>query len=75
MDEFGLRLGPTGEYPCGRYRSDDQGGLRMAVVADPEAGKVMIVFGEPIAWLAMSPEQAVALAEAVIGKARQATGR
>ena len=70
----GRRVGPTGEYPQGKYTEDDEGELNIALAADPRNGKVLMHFGKPIVWLGMSPEDAEALAVRLIAKAREARG-
>lgn len=61
-------LGGTGEFPEGKLNGSDEGSLRFAI--GQEGGCVSIAFGKPVAWLAMPPEQAVAMAELLIAKAR-----
>ena len=55
---------------------DDKGPMVFAVGAD--GGKVFLRFHEPMDWLAMDPEDAIALAEGLMNHAREAarvTGR
>lgn len=66
--------GPTGSYPRGRYTRDDEGELAIAIAADPRTRKIRIEFGKPIAWLALDPEHAEALAQMLVQKAREARG-
>lgn len=47
-----LGLGATGKFPRGKARPGDEGELRAAVAV--RGATVMIDFGKPIAWLAMS---------------------
>ena len=61
------KLGPTGRFPQGKLNPTDEGELTFAVGV--ENGKVGIAFGAPVAWLAMEPDQALALAEDIIGYA------
>ena len=42
---------------------DDEGELRLAVTT--QAGKVILAFGKPIAWLGMSPREARQMADAL----------
>lgn len=52
-----LRPGATGKYPEGKLNPDDQGELRAALgVVD---GRVVIDFGKPVPWIAMTPEEAI----------------
>ena len=62
------KLGATGDFPEGKLNGADEGGLRFAI--GEEGGNVIIKFGSPVAWLGMPPEQAVAMAELLIRKAR-----
>lgn len=62
------KLGGTGDFPQGKLNGSDEGGISFAVGED--GGNVVINFGTPVAWLGMPPQQAVALAELLIAKAR-----
>ncbi len=55
--------GATGDHPQGRLNADDQGGLRMAIAADPRNGIVRVEFGKPVAWLGLDRATALALAD------------
>ena len=57
-------------WPNGMMREDDEGVLPMAV--GTEKGRVMIQFPEPTAWVGMTPEQAMNLAQSLISHARKA---
>ncbi len=63
-------LGKTGEFPSGKLREDDEGGVLFAV--GKERGKVVIQFGEPTKWVGMEPQQAIDLASLLIKHARSA---
>lgn len=67
-------VGPTGEFPLGKYTPDDRGEIRVAIAADPEQQKVIMNFGVPTAWIAFTPEQARQLAEANTSKAFECRG-
>jgi len=64
-----MNLGATGKYPNGKLGPNDQGELRaaMAVVDD----KIVIDFGTPITWTAMTAEQALQFAGALTKKANE----
>jgi hypothetical protein len=62
------KLGATGELPHGKLNASDEGELRFAI--GEEHDNVMVRFGKPISWLAMPPDQAVAMAQLLIAKAR-----
>lgn len=65
-------LGPTQKFPHGKLVPADEGEIRFAVAH--AAGKVIIDFGKPTAWLGMQPEQAIALAEAIKRHANAVSG-
>lgn len=58
------------EYPGGRIAADDDGALACAIAADHAHGRVRIDFGKMIAWLSVTPEEAVGLAQMLIKQAR-----
>jgi hypothetical protein len=64
----GTRLGATHTFPDGRARTDDEGAVRFAI--GERENNVIIDFGTPVVWLGMPPEQAVAMAQLLIAKAR-----
>lgn len=59
------------EYPQGRVGATDDGALALAVTADKPHGIVRIDFGKPVEWLGLPPNEAVALAQLLIRKARE----
>ena len=63
-------IGATGLHPEGKLTATDEGGLQFAVgVKD---GKVCLDFGTPVAWLGMTPSDALQLAESLVSNARKA---
>jgi len=58
------------EWPHGRVSGDDDGELALAISSDAATGLVRMDFGKPVAWMAMSPDDAVALAQLLIRHAR-----
>lgn len=64
-------FGPTGRFPQGRYTKHDEGEIAFGVAADKKAGKVVIDFGQPTAWIGMDADQADALAESLRSKAAE----
>lgn len=61
----GVKLGATGDHPQGKLEAGDEGALMAALsVVD---GRVRIDFGsKPVAWLAINPDDAIALGGALI---------
>jgi len=57
-------FGPTGDYPHGKLDKTDEGGLVMGVTAYQD--NVRVDFGKPVAWFAVPPEQALALASLIV---------
>lgn len=58
------------EWPEGRVSGDDEGSLVFIVSADPETNLVKVDFGKLTDWIAMSPQQAVEIAQSLIKQAR-----
>jgi hypothetical protein len=65
-------IGPVGAYPHGHLTKQDEGSLQFAIGS--RDGKVVIDFGAPVAWVGMTPQQAMDLAASIMSKAR-ATAR
>ena len=63
-------VGATGEFPEGKLNQNDEGEIRFGVAADREHNKIILNFGKPVAWIGMSPGQAIALADLLRSKAR-----
>ena len=59
-----------GEFPDGKLNAQDEGGLAMAVGI--EEGGVRLQFPKPVAWVAMTPDEAIGLAESLVKNARKA---
>ena len=54
------KLGATGQFPDGKISEQDEGELQMGIAND---GKLVHVnFGKPVAWFAVPPDVALALA-------------
>jgi hypothetical protein len=62
-------FGATNRFPQGKYTPQDEGEIAFGVAADKKAGKVIINFGKPTAWVGMDREQALALADSLKQKA------
>ncbi len=61
-------LGPTGKFPEGKLTDKDEGETAFRIGS--VEGKVVLEFGEPTAWVGMSPEQAMALAKILYKRAK-----
>jgi len=66
------KLGATGEHSEGKIREDDEGDLKLAVGIDPDSKNIIIDFGKSVAWLGMTPDDAIGLAEVLTKKAAEA---
>lgn len=62
-------LGPTGAHPEGHLTKDDEGEIKFAVAADPNTQTVILDFGKRIAWVGMTADQAIELADMLTKKA------
>lgn len=65
-----LGLGATGEYPHGSLGPDDQGELRAGLTV--KEGKLVLVFGKEVSWLALTPEEAREMARLLVVRADEA---
>lgn len=59
-----------GEYPNGRMNADDAGAIAMQVGV--EEGRVVVRFPKPVAWIGMSGDEAIGLAQMLMKHARAA---
>lgn len=69
-----LLVGPTGAYPEGKLTHDDDGELAIAVEPvcnkyDPTQRRVAMRFGTAVSWIAMSSDDARAIAIALMSAA------
>jgi len=64
------KLGATGEYPDGKLNEEDEGAAIMAI--GHLKGRVIVDFGQSVAWVGLSPQEAVTMAQYLINQARQA---
>ena len=62
------KLGATGQFPHGKMSAADEGAIMFKV--DEDGGNVVLDFGTPVVWMGMTAEQAVALGQLLIAKAR-----
>ena len=63
--------GPTGRFPDGKIRKDDNGEIEIRIGTDAKKEIVILDFGAQVSWLGFKPEQAVGLASGIIQKARE----
>lgn len=59
-----------GEHPNGRMNADDAGALAFAVGV--EAGRVVLRFPKPVAWMGMTGDEALELAQLLLKHAKAA---
>lgn len=59
-----------GEYKNGKLNADDAGALAFAVGI--ESGRVVIRFPKPVAWMGMTGDEALELAQLLIKHAKNA---
>lgn len=59
------------QYQNGKMNADDQGQIAMGVGI--ENGRVVVSFPIPVTWVALPPDQAIALANAILANARKLT--
>jgi hypothetical protein len=62
--------GPTGKFPYGKARPDDQGELAVAISV--KDGNVFLDFGKAVSWLSLKPHQAEGIAAAIVHYAKEA---
>jgi len=68
---FNAKVGATGEYSYGKLNPADQGELTVAVAADPANGVIKLMFGKPVAWLALPVGHVRQLAQVLLEKATE----
>jgi len=59
-----------GEHPHGKLNADDAGALAFAVGV--EAGRVVLRFPKPVAWMGMTGDEALELAQLLLRHAKHA---
>ncbi len=64
------KLGKTGKFPDGKINKDDEGEIRILVGREKDKNLVVIRFGTPVAWLALKPNQAIAVGNMLIKHAK-----
>lgn len=61
-----LGIGPQGSFPKGKMTPDDKGLLAVVMTTNKEKGIIMIDFGTSLSWIGLTPDDARALAQALI---------
>jgi hypothetical protein len=67
-------LGGTGRYPDGKLGPDDEGEITTALAVDRARNRILLAFGEPVAWVSMTGPEARAFALNLLDKAKQIGG-
>lgn len=62
--------GPIGAYPDGMLTKHDEGSIQFAI--GEKDGKVVLDFGAPVAWIGVTPQQAMDIAATLMKRAREA---
>jgi len=62
-------LGATGKFPRGKITRLDEGQIKFAIAADHATNTVLINFGKAVAWLGMTADEAIEIANALRDKA------
>ena len=63
-------FGATGAQPAPEQSPDDEGAIQFAL--GTANGQVIVNFGKPVAWLGLSPHQAMTLGQALLVQASEA---
>lgn len=58
------------QWPNGRLSGDDDGETVFKIISDSEKELVRIEFPKPVEWLAMTPQDAIKMAQLLIQHAR-----
>lgn len=65
--------GPIGDYPHGKLNPSDEGSIQFAI--GEKDGKVVLDFGSPVAWIGVTPQQAMDIAAGLMKHARAAASK
>lgn len=68
-----IPVGPTGEFPDGKMRDDDDGELRIAI--GTHRGNVVFELGAGTKWFACDPATARQIAATIFNKAADIDGK
>ena len=64
-----MTLGPTNDFPRGKFSDDDEGGLRIGITVKDKT--VLVAFGKPTAWIGLDHDTAVAFAKNILKHAKE----
>lgn len=64
-----MNLGPTGNFPRGKFSADDEGEIRIGVTHQDKT--VIIAFGVAVKWIGLDADLALKLAETIKEHATQ----
>lgn len=70
QDAYREQLGQTGKYPDGQLNERDEGEIQFAIAGDAERNLIHLNFGKPVAYVSLTPDQAVQVAQSLIRQAR-----
>jgi hypothetical protein len=73
IEETRKTFGATGRFPEGKLHASDEGEIRFGIAH--KDGQVLLNFGKPVAWMAVSAEGARELGELLIKHANEITTR
>ncbi|KKN52374.1 hypothetical protein LCGC14_0612910 [marine sediment metagenome] len=63
-------LGLPNPFPDGKLNESDEGVAEIAIAIEETRGKVIMAFAAPTMWLAMTPDEASAIADDLMNKAQ-----
>lgn len=72
MEQLRPRLGATQNFPEAPISEDDEGEIRIGITAT--GGNVILGFGKYVDWIGFPPEQARALAQSLLDRAKDCDG-
>lgn len=58
-------------YSQGRVSATDEGDLAMAIATDHAHKRIVMDFGKPVTWVAMTADDAVAFAQQLLSRAKE----
>ena len=67
-----IALGATGQFPQGKLNEDDEGEIAIGIARD--GNKVLLNFGQPVAWIGFDADQAIQIATDLVKRAGEIKG-